>query len=293
MLDEFVTYLKLEKRYSAHTVDAYKNDLAQLSYFAQLEFDIDSLNEVNADVLRTWVVNLMDSGASPKTVNRKMSSVKAFFKWGQKFHGWKSSPAQLLTLPKISKRLPSYLEEDQVEEVLDEATFGHDYEGRRDRLILDIFYNTGMRRNELIHLKWKDVDKSNGLVKVFGKRNKERLIPIGPALLEEMESFEEFQGKQNFDSMEGFIFTTSKGKKMYPKLVYSIVNNYLSRVSALKKKSPHLLRHTFATHMLNRGADLTAIKDILGHSSLAATQVYTHNSIEKLKEVYRKSHPKA
>jgi len=291
MLDSFLDHLRLEKRFSNHTLVSYETDLRQLIRFLEKEFEGLKIEEASHEILRSWIVEMVEDGKSPRTINRKISAVKSYFKWGIKFKGFEADPTQKIVLPKISKRLPVYVEESQMESLLDYSVFPDSYEGRRDELIIDLFYQSGMRCAELLNIKKKDISYGNHTLKVLGKRNKERLIPLSDELAKKISSFSGMEPDLQPAGDMDYLFLTSKGVKLYPKLVYRIVNNYLSKVSALRKKSPHVLRHSFATHMLNRGADLNAIKEILGHSSLAATQVYTHNSIEKLKEIHRKSHP--
>jgi len=291
MLEKFLDHLRLEKRFSSHTLTSYETDLRQLNEFLETEYDGTAIADSSHEMLRSWIVEMVEHGRNPKTINRKISSIKSFFKWGKKYRGIKTDPTQKIVLPKISKRLPVYVEESQMETLLDYSVFPDTYEGQRDELIIDLFYQSGMRCAELMNLKEKDISYGNHTVKVLGKRNKERLIPIGDELAVKILAFTQIATDFTAPAPEKYLFATAKGAKLYPKLVYRIVNNYLTKVSALRKKSPHVLRHSFATHMLNRGADLNAIKEILGHASLAATQVYTHNSIEKLKEIHRKSHP--
>jgi len=255
-------------------------------------YDGIAITESTHPVIRSWMVSMIDNGLTPRTVNRKISSLKSFFKWAKKYRSHNSDPTNQLKLPKVSKRLPVYVEEDQMTELGTANFFDDDFEGLRNRLIIELFYQTGIRCSELIHLKLGNIDTQRQTIKVLGKRNKERIIPVGDDVLGLMKQYLEVSPSPVDPESNTLIFLTHKGLKLYPKLVYRVVNTYLGKVSALRKKSPHVLRHTFATHMLNRGADLNAIKELLGHSSLAATQVYTHNSIEKLKEIHRNAHPK-
>jgi len=289
MTEKFLEYLELEKRYSAHTLKSYRSDLAQLQNYLADTYEENAVENVSHEMLRSWIVFLMETKISPRSVSRKLSAVKSFFKWGRKFEYVSVDPTLKISLPKIPKRLPVYVEEEDMEEIRTEGVFPETFEGLRDRLIVELFYQTGIRSNELLTLKIKDVDFHRGTIKVLGKRNKERIIPVGVDVISLMEAYNKIRTK-DFKASP-FFFITLKGETLYPKLVYKIVNTYLGRVSSLRKKSPHVLRHTFATHMLNRGADLNAIKELLGHSSLAATQIYTHNSIEKLQEIHRKAHP--
>ena len=289
MTKKFLEYLEFEKRYSVHTLKSYRTDLDQLQTYLTTTYDENGIEHVTHDMLRSWIVSLIEAKISTRSVSRKLSAVKSFFKWGRKFEYVSADPTLKLTLPKIPKRLPVYVEEEEMEIINTQGMFPDTFEGKRDRLIVELFYQTGIRSNELLMLKTKDVDFHRGTIKVLGKRNKERIIPVGSDVISLMEPYYKIRAR-DFEPSP-FFFITLKGESLYPKLVYKIVNTYLGRVSSLRKKSPHVLRHTFATHMLNRGADLNAIKELLGHSSLAATQVYTHNSIEKLQEIHRKAHP--
>jgi len=291
MLKKFLDHLRFEKRFSPHTLTSYETDLRQLQEFLKREYDGMAIEESTHEVLRSWIVEMVEHERNPKTINRKISAVKSFFKWGIKHRNFKTDPTLKIVLPKISKRLPVYIEESQMDTLLDYSVFPNSYEGKRDELIIELFYQSGIRSAELINIKKRDINYANQTLKVLGKRNKERIIPVGEKIAEKISSFSQIAVKSEKCDGGDYLFLTSRGCKLYPKLVYRIVNNYLSKVSALRKKSPHVLRHSFATHMLNRGADLNAIKELLGHASLAATQVYTHNSIEKLKEIHRKSHP--
>jgi integrase/recombinase XerC len=291
MLEKFLEYLQYEKRYSHHTIRNYASDLVQLKKYLKDEFEQEDVSVSSHIQLRSWTVSMSESEANPSTIKRKISAVKAYFKWLKKFHGLQLDPTVKLILPKSPKRLPVYVEEEQMEQLSTLGLFPDTFEGLRDRAIIEMFYHTGIRCAELIGLKVFDVDIQRSTIKVLGKRNKERLIPVGEGLLSVLSEYLAKRSDLNvLKDMEVF-FLTKRGLKLYPRLVYDVVNTYLGNVSSLRKKSPHVLRHTFATHMLNRGADLNAIKEILGHASLAATQVYTHNSVEKLKNIHRESHP--
>jgi len=289
MIEKFLQYLELEKRYSAHTLKSYRSDLDQLQTYLVDTYDENHIEYLSHEMLRSWMVSLMETKISSRTISRKMSAVKSFFKWGRKFEYITNDPTLKIMLPKIPKRLPVYVDEEEMETINTDGIFPDTFEGIRDRVIVELFYQTGIRSNELLTLKTKDVDFLRGTIKVLGKRNKERIIPVGRDVISLMETYHKMRTADFKSSL--FFFITLKGESLYPKLVYKIVNTYLGRISSLRKKSPHVLRHTFATHMLNRGADLNAIKELLGHSSLAATQVYTHNSIERLQEIHRKAHP--
>ena len=284
---KFLNYLKFEKRYSDHTLVAYKTDLNQFISFILLEFEIENLKEVSHSIIRSWIANLLDSGISSRSVNRKIAALKSLFKFLLMEDFITENPTQKIVSPKNTKKLPIFLEESKMEDLYKEINFPETFEGERDKIILDVFYMTGIRLIELINLKLSDIDFQNSTLKVIGKRNKERIIPLSPILLDKLKKFSENNNINNT------FFVNSEGGKLTPKKVYVIVNKYLSMVSSLEKKSPHVLRHTFATHMLNNGADINAIKEILGHSNLSATQVYTHNTIDRLKSIYKQAHPRA
>lgn len=292
MRQKFLEHLQFEKRYSGHTLASYGTDLLQLEAFLGEQFDVALPGEVKPLMMRSWVAHLMESGVAPRSIARKMSAAKAFFRWRMTFEGGSGNPAAGLVLPKPPKRLPTYVEEQQMDLLTQADVFPETFEGLRDKAMVYTLYHTGMRVAELVGLEGHDIDGQQGHVKVKGKRNKERIIPVGEGLMRTLKAYEFAREKLPSIKNPASFFLLQNGAKVYPKLVYRVVNRYLGCVSTLQKKSPHVLRHTFATHMLNRGADLNAIKDLLGHASLAATQVYTHNSIEQLKEVHRKAHPK-
>lgn len=284
-------FLKNEKRYSDHTVSAYKNDLDQFFLFLELNYQITDITEVNHTIIRSWLVNMMENEISARSVNRKSTTLKTYFKFLMRAGEVKVNPMLKIQAPKISKRLPVFVEEDKAYLLFNSVEFGSDFAGFRDKVILEMFYTTGMRLSELANIMESDINFYGNTVKVLGKRKKERIIPILPTFSKTLKQYVSEKNKQ-FPGNE-YIFLDDKGNKIYNKLVYIIVKKYLSMVTTLEKRSPHVLRHSFATHMLNKGADINAIKEILGHSSLAATQVYTHNTIEKLKEVYKQAHPRA
>ena len=285
----FLDFLKLEKRYSLHTLTAYSEDLRQASEWLSSEFEVSDLLAARPQQVRAWVVSLMEIPLQPKSINRKISSLRSFYKYCRKKELISISPMFKVVSPKVPKKLPVYAEEQDMNMLLDGITYPEGEKGLRDRLILEMLYHTGMRRSELLGLHWKDIDLPRLQMKVLGKGNKERLIPISPALQQSIGSF--FGSLQN-PSSASKVFLNDSGSPLQPRQLYSIVHFYLSSVKTLSRKSPHVLRHTFATHMVNRGADLNAVKEILGHASLAATQVYTHNSIDKLREIHRQAHPK-
>lgn len=287
----FFRYLEFEKRFSKHTIIAYQNDLDQYVAYINSQFELDDLNHISHTLIRSWIVSMMDAGMKSKSVNRKISSLKTYYKFLQREGIISQSPMQKIISPKTPKRLPQYVEQSQMENLLDEVDFEDSFEGYRDRLILEVFYATGIRVSELVGLKTSNVDTSRMFIKVLGKRNKERIIPISEELITTIEVYNRYKNEKGLSEAEYF-FVLENGEAMYTKKVYRLVKAELTKVTSIQKKSPHVLRHTFATHMLNNGAELNAIKEILGHSSLAATQVYTHNSIEKLKSIYKQAHPK-
>lgn len=287
-------YLRYEKRMSPHTIIAYQDDLEQFAQYVEQAFQLQDIVKADADMVRTWVLTLMEEGLTTRSVNRKISCLKSFYKYQQKMGFVEDNIMRQVVSPKMSKRLPQFVEEHDMDRLFTADMFSDDFEGIRDRAILEMFYATGMRLSELLNIKLVDIDFYEKTVKVLGKRNKERIIPLNHIVIEVLEKYlsvcQNQFGEMNKNSC---IFVTSKNKKMYPKLIYNIVRKYLDCVTTIDKRSPHVLRHTFATHLLNHGADINAIKEILGHSSLAATQVYTHNTIEKLKSIYQQAHPRA
>ncbi len=288
----FLDYLKFEKRYSQHTIISYQNDLEQFFSFLISQFDAPSIEKITASFVRSWLAELKGDEITAKSINRKISSLKSFFKHQLKNNLIEQTPMAIIVSPKISKRLPSFVEEKNIETLFNHVAFSDDWKGRTERLVLQLFYSTGMRLSELINLKEIQIDYSNQQIKVVGKGNKERIIPVAKELLNDLQSY--ITEKQTaFKDQVPNVLVNEKGKQLHPRMVYSFVKQYLSQVTTIQKKSPHILRHSFATHLMNHGADLNAVKELLGHSSLAATQVYTHNTIEKLKEVFKKAHPKA
>ena len=290
-IDDFLKYLQAEKRYASHTIKAYKNDLNQFHAFCQ-ETDHEGM-DLHFKTIRSWVVSLMDSGYSSRTVHRKLSSLSTYCNYLIKEGQLESNSVERVLKPKLSKRVPAFVEEGKLDLLLDEYDFGEGFTGSRNRLVLDLLYQTGMRRSELIGLTIGSINREGKSVKVMGKRGKERIIPVGDELLAAMEKYMVVRAEVVADNPGDHLIVTEKGRAAYDKLVYRIVNSYLAMVTTLDKKSPHVLRHTFATHMLNRGADLNAIKELLGHANLSATQVYTHNTYKKLKSIYNQAHPRA
>ena len=290
-IDEFVSHIAHEKRYSQHTVKAYRKDLEQFNFFVSTQYSIIQPSQIKPAFVRSWLVSLMDEGVTARSVNRKVSSLKSYFKYLIRHQIISSNPMDKVLSPKVAKKLPVFVDKKNMNQFFNYFVFTEDYDGKLDRTILEMFYSTGIRLSELINLKSQDVDLLKKQIKVTGKRNKQRIIPIGMELLHCLEQYIHSKIAEGIGSSNFFV--NKKGNKLYPKFVYRKVNHYLSMVSTIDKKSPHVLRHTFATHMLNNGADLNAIKELLGHASLAATQVYTHNTIDKLKAVYNQAHPKA
>lgn len=288
--ESFFRYLQFEKRFSPHTLTAYKGDLTSFSEYIKVQFELDDINNVSHSFIRSWIVFLMDTGMKSKSINRKISTLKSYYRFLQREGLISQSPMNKVISPKVPKRLPQFVEQSNMDMLLNDVDIEPGFIGIRNRLIIELFYATGMRLAELISLKDIDVNSSNLQLKVLGKRNKERIIPISEHLLEIMNAYSEEKNKNGISS--DFYFCKEDGSALYTKYVYRLVKEELTKVTTLQKKSPHILRHTFATHMLNNGAELNAIKEILGHSSLAATQVYTHNSIEKLKNIYKQAHPK-
>ncbi len=294
-IEAFLQFISFEKRFSINTCIAYRNDLEQFIVFLQLNNLSEDINEVTHQIIRSWLSSMVENGVETRSVNRKISVLKTYFRFLIKENEIKVNPMQKIVSPKMSKKITPYIEEENLIKMLEEEETKEGFCEIRNYLILEIFYETGIRLSELINIKIEDIDFYNLTLKVIGKRNKERLIPITKTLKDKIILYLEHKGKETFTNSgkENYLFLTKKGKKVYPKFVYRIVLYYLSRITTNKKKSPHVLRHTFATHMLNHGADLNAIKEILGHSNLSATQIYSHNSINKLKNIYKQAHPRA
>jgi integrase/recombinase XerC len=294
VVNRFLSYLKFEKRYSLHTILAYEEDLQQFFTFMQEQFGMQepSLKEIAPSFVRSWLVSLKEAKNSAKTINRKISSLKSFFKYHLRTGVLEQSPMTTIVSPKIPKRLPVYVEEKDTKTLFQHVEFPDTWKGRTDRQILAILYNTGIRRSELVNLKESQINAAANTIKVLGKGNKERVIPVSASLITEINEY--VAAKHTIESPNReYLLINEKGRQLNAQYVYQIVKTYLSLVTTVEKKSPHVLRHTFATHLTNNGADLNAVKELLGHSSLAATQIYTHNTIEKLKDIYKKAHPKA
>lgn len=290
--DAFRDYLQLEKKYSSHTVTAYCNDVASFELFNTIHFGQENIEQVNYSQIRTWIVSLIDNDVSNASVNRKIASLKAFYKFLLKTKQIEVSPLLKHKALKAPKILQIPFSEKEVEDALSHLQNPVGFEEIRNKLIVDLFYTTGMRRTELIHLKVVNVNLFNGTIKVLGKRNKERILPVLPVIINQFSLYVKERSSLLSLVDEGYFFLTKKGLKLNDSFVYRLINSYFSAVSEKVKKSPHILRHTFATHLLNNGADLNSVKELLGHSSLASTQIYTHNSLAELKKVYGDAHPR-
>jgi len=290
--ESFINYLKYEKRYSPLTAVAYKTDLDQFEEFYVKTIGDFNVEGINDKVVRTWVISLMDSGLSARTVNKKVSALKSFNKYLLRMEVVSENKLVNVIVPKVRKKLPQFVEEKNLNHLLDDGFFGNDFEAIRDKLIVSLLYGTGIRLAELMHIKDSDIHEPEFLIKVLGKRNKERLVPYPREINGLIEKYKT-ERTRLFGTPVAYLLLTAKGDPAYEKLIYRVVFKYLSLVTTIDQKSPHVLRHTFATHMLNRGADLNAVKEMLGHANLSATQIYTHTSLEKIQRVYRQAHPRS
>ncbi|MDM8159399.1 tyrosine-type recombinase/integrase [Labilibaculum sp. K2S] len=288
--ESFLSYLQFEKRYSVHTILSYDCDLTQFFDFMSKN-EVEEVKDVDFKSVRKWIVFLMNEGNSSRTVNRKLSSLKSFFKFLLRESVVDTNPMDRVVGPRQGKKLPGFVAEHAMQ-LLREVEFGEGFEGVRDRLVVEMFYQTGMRLSELMNLKMTSFDRKTSLVKVLGKRNKERIIPVSKGLEKLLDEYLE-ERNRTFEERSDFLFVTKKGVPVYEKLLYRIVTKHLSKITTLAKRSPHVLRHTFATHLLNNGAELNAVKELLGHSNLSATQIYTHTTFERLNKVYKQAHPRA
>jgi integrase/recombinase XerC len=301
--EKFISYIQYEKRYSSNTVISYQNDLDQFFLFLQDKYGISDVQSVDYPMIRSWMVYLMESDITARSVNRKMTTLKSFYKFLIREGFVDQNPMRKITTPKTSRHLPVFVEKEKMDLLLDDIDFGKGFPACRDKLVIEMLYATGMRLSELVNLKETGIDFHNSTIKVVGKRNKERLIPFTDKFSKMLKNY--LAEKMNFlaemewtvtdpgDSSPAPLFISDSGRKIYPKMVYRIVTTHLAQVTTLEKKSPHILRHTFATHLLNNGAELNVVKELLGHANLSATQIYTHNTIEKLKKIYKQAHPKA
>lgn len=293
IIQSFLDYLKFEKRYSPHTLLSYQNDLIAFFDYIAVQYGEIPVPELSHTYIRSWLAALKDEGLTAKSINRKISTLRSFFKYQVKMGVLEQTPMKKITAPKNEQRLPQFVAPKDMETLLQQVTFSDDWKGKTEQLLLLLFYHTGMRLSELIHLQEADVNIAGQTIKVLGKGNKERIIPISPALVQAIGSYIDEKKELGVQEPAPNLLITKKGKQLTPRTVYNKVNKYLTQVTTINKRSPHILRHTFATHLTNNGADLNAVKELLGHSSLAATQMYTHNTIEKLKHIYQKAHPKA
>ena len=292
-IQSFLGYLKFEKRYSIHTFTSYETDLTDFFDYLNVHFGDVLLADINHNFIRSWLADLKNRGLTSRSINRKISSLKSFFKYHLRRGVIESTPMSYIISLKISKRLPVFVKEEETRKlVLTLNQFTENWKTLNAKMLITIFYSTGMRLSELISLNEKQIDFGKSQIKILGKGNKERIIPVSKEVMEIIRDYQQLK-KKEFEQPDNVLLVTEKGNKLYPKYAYLLVNQFLGKASTLDKKSPHVLRHTFATHLMNNGADLNAVKELLGHSSLASTQVYTHNTIEKLKDVYKKAHPKA
>lgn len=290
-INPFLDYLRFEKRYSAHTVRAYQDDLISFFDFLEMQFTEQDPGAVKPVMVRSWMAALREGGISPRSIKRKLSALKTYFKFLVRTERLKENPMASLISPKAGHRLPAFIPETDLFTLLASLEFTEDWKGLNAKMLIHLFYCTGMRLSELIQLKERQLDPANRQVKILGKGNKERLVPVSAQLLALVDEYCR-QKKKTFVALPPELLVTEKGKKLYPKYAYRLINQYLRTIKTLERKSPHVLRHTFATHLSNQGAGINAVKELLGHASLASTQVYTHNSIEKLKAVYKNAHPR-
>ncbi len=292
-MELFFKYLQYEKRFSPHTITSYQTDLHQFKEYLQEVYDTENLLEANHSIIRSWVVTLVQKELDSRTIHRKIASLRSYFRFQIQQGLVPTNPTLRIKAPKLAKKLPAFIPEEDFSQLLDHGSFSDDFKGQREVVILELLYGTGMRLAELTGLQEADVSLTAQTLKVLGKGNKERILPLNRSLLSALEIYLQAKREAFPDNNSPFLLVTDKEAPLYPKFVYRVVKKCIGMVSTSVKNSPHILRHSFATHLLNRGADLGAIKDLLGHASLAATQVYTHNSIEQLKAVFEKAHPKA
>jgi integrase/recombinase XerC len=295
LIEHFITHLQKIKKYSENTTVSYLNDLTQFSNYLRIQYQIEDVCKSNHMMIRSWVVDMAKEGVTPRSINRKLSALNSFFKHAMKNGALVKNPMKKVVAPKVGKRLPSYVMEDEMPKVMKIQLPQNDYTQSRDELIMYLLYTTGMRRSELINLRITDINLSRKDLRVIGKGKKERIIPISADSISVLKKYIDIRNHHFTDKPveDNFLILAESGRKINPRSVYTVVNRQLKSANSAEKKSPHVLRHSFATHLLNNGADINAIKEILGHANLSATQVYTHNSIERLKEIYGKFHPKA
>lgn len=292
MILSFLQYIQYEKRCSPHTLISYETDLQQFHTFLTTSYELPSPETASFPMIRSWIVSLVEEKKNATSINRKIATLRTYYKFLLKKNVITSDPMMKVKSLKLSKPLPQFVDENSLNQLLDTFDFPETFAGHRDRLLMELLYGTGIRLSEMIELQEKDINTHEGVIKVTGKRNKQRIIPVSKRLLSLLTTYC-IEKKQLFPDGNSHVIVTDSGDKIYPMMVYRIVKKHLDLATTIEKRSPHVLRHTFATHLLNKGADLNAIKDLLGHSSLAATQVYTHNSLEKLKNIFEQAHPKA
>ncbi len=293
MIDSFLKYLQFEKRYSPKTVLSYQTDLHQFKDFLNTEFSEAEPQKATYGLVRSWIVSLVENGIGASSVNRKIACLRSYFKFLLRQDVISKDPMLKIKILKTPKKLPHFVSEDDVMKLMNNLDFPKNHEGLRDQLILELFYGTGMRLSELINLKESRVNLRERTLRVVGKRNKERVIPFTTHLVSMIDEYRKIRNREVVNQGNDFLFVTDSGLPLYPVLVNRVVKKYMTLFTSVEKKSPHVLRHTYATHLLNKGAEINAVKELLGHSSLAATQVYTHNTIDKLKKVFEQAHPKA
>lgn len=293
MVDSFFKYLKYEKRYSPKTIIAYQSDISQFSKFLQESYQELNPEQASHGLIRSWVVSLVENKIEARSINRKIACLRSFYKFCLKQEAIEKDPMVKIKVLKTKKKLPHFVHEEDMTRLLDHVEFDNDFEGCRNRLIIELFYGTGIRLSELIGLKESQLNLSERTIKVIGKRNKERVIPFSKSIVAVIEAYLTARKREIEPKKHGYLFVGNSGDPLYPMMVYRLVRKYLDKFTSVEKRSPHVLRHSFATHLLNKGAEINAVKDLLGHTSLAATQVYTHNSMEKLKKVFDQAHPKA
>jgi integrase/recombinase XerC len=293
MVDSFLQYIQYEKRCSPHTLTSYQTDLLQFTQFLDTVYECNTPEIATFPMIRSWIVSLVEEKLTPTSVNRKIATLRTYYKFLLRRNTITSDPMLKVKALKVNKALPQFVDEQSLNQLLDTFEFSDDFAGNRDRLVMELLYGSGMRLAEMISLQESDVSTYEQTIKVTGKRNKQRIIPISKRLIDLINTYNQSKKNTFFNNHSSFLIVTDQGETIYPMMVYRIVRKYLDLATTVEKRSPHVLRHTFATHLLNKGADLNAIKDLLGHSSLAATQVYTHNSLEKLKTIFEQAHPKA
>lgn len=292
MVDSFLNFLQFEKRFSSHTVNSYKNDLTQFSEYLTTTYE-ELPEHATYAMVRSWIVSLVELELDALTINRKIASLRSYYKFLLRQEAIRKDPMVKIKVLKTKKKLPHFVKEPDMTAVLDQSSFENNHEGWRERLVLELLYGTGMRLSELIQLKENQVNLREQTIRVIGKRNKERVIPFSKPLVAVIQGYLQARNRETQANDSGYLLVTNTGRRCYPMMIYRIVSRHLGDHASVEKRSPHVLRHTYATHLLNKGAEINAVKDLLGHSSLAATQVYTHNSMEKLKKVFDQAHPKA